>query len=365
MVYSCIENDYPLTLVKEEVNNYEKKKERKFHLQMDKILKRLFTLKNTIPIIDFLNAAYNDNISYEAKLYYADKEINNYNKKINRYISFYADMYIKVIDREKIYEYEIEFQTVYENSMAIRMFRYGFERAVKLADYNSIKEGKIKMKLPDPYLIVLEEDKDIPENIYLEIEIPKQNSVTYSCKVLKYFTYNIDTLLNENMYLLLPLQIFKLRRKMYQISNSNLPIDKKKNKMIGVYNQLKIVIEDTLKAIDLSYNNSKINLEDYDEMTSAIENINSYFLGMYGKYTDFDEEVKEMVKSFYDPKVEERGVQKGIEKGIEKGVERGKIEIASEMIKEGESIEKIKKYTKLEENKILELIKQIGNGKVQ
>ena len=39
--------------------------------------------------------------------------------------------------------------------------------------------------------------------------------------------------------------------------------------MIGVYDELKIVIEDTLKAIDLSYNNSKINLEDYNEMTSA------------------------------------------------------------------------------------------------
>ena len=86
-------------------------------------------------------------------------------------------------------------------------------------------------------------------------------------------------------------------------------------------------------------------------------NINSYFLGMYGRYTDFDEEVKEMVKSFYDPKVEERG--------IEKGIERGKIETAAEMIKEGEPIEKIKKYTKLDENKILELMKQIGSEKVQ
>jgi hypothetical protein len=257
MVYSCIKNDYPLTIIKEENNSYERKK-RKSRLQMDKILKRLFTLKNTIPIIDFLNAAYNDNISYEAKLYYGDKEINNFDKKSSRYISFYADMYIKVIDREKIYEYEIEFQTVYENSMAIRMFRYGFERAVKLADYNSIKEGKIKIKLPEPYLIVLEEDKTIPDDIYLEIEIPKQNEVTYRCKVLKYFDYNIDTLLKENMYLLLPLQIFRLRKKMYQISSSSLPIEKKKTKMIDVYNQLKIVIEDTLKAIDLSYNNSKM-----------------------------------------------------------------------------------------------------------
>ncbi|WP_241428122.1 hypothetical protein [Clostridium sp. DJ247] len=64
-----------------------------------------------------------------------------------------------------------------------------------------------------------------------------------------------------------------------------------------------------------------------------------------------------MVKSFYDPKVEERGIQKGKIKE--------KIETATEMIKDGEPIEKIKKYTKLDENMILELIKQIGSEKIQ
>ncbi|WP_246517525.1 hypothetical protein [Clostridium aciditolerans] len=364
MIYSCVEKDYFIALIKEENNNYGGKK-RKNHIQMDKILKRLFTLKNTIPIIDFLNAAYNDDISYEAKLYYADKEINNFEKKSSRYISYYADMYIKVIDKKNVYEYEIEFQTIYENSMVIRMFRYGFERAVNISYYNSIKEGRLRIKLPEPYLIVLEEDKNVPNSIYLEIEIPKQDTITYSCKVLKYFSYDIDKLLKENMYLLLPLQVFRLRKKMYQISISNLLFEEKKSKMIDVYNELKIVIEDTLKAIDLSYNGNKITLEDYDEMTSTIENINSYFLGMYGKYTDFDEEVREMVKSFYDPKVEERGIEKGIERGKIQGKIEEKIETATEMIKDGEPIEKIKKYTKLDENKILELIKQIGTEKVQ
>ena len=35
------------------------------------------------------------------------------------------------------------------------------------------------------------------------------------------------------------------------------------------------------------------------------------------------------------------------------------------MLKDGEPIEKIKKYAKLDENKILELIKQIGNEEIQ
>ncbi len=123
----------------------------------------------------------------------------NFENKISRYISFYADMHIKVVDRENIYEYEIEFQTIYENSMAIRMFRYGFEMAVKIADHSSKKEGKIKIKLPESYLIVLEEDKNVPDHVYLEIEIPKQDTITYRCKVLKYFNYDIDRLLKENI----------------------------------------------------------------------------------------------------------------------------------------------------------------------
>lgn len=86
---------------------------------------------------------------------------------------------------------------------------------------------------------------------------------------------------------------------MYQIFNSKFSYEKKKSKMLSVYNELKIIIENTLKAIDLSYNNSKITLEDYDEMTSAIENINSYFISMYGKYTDdIDKETKQSKRLF-------------------------------------------------------------------
>ncbi|WP_066631064.1 hypothetical protein [Clostridium magnum] len=43
---------------------------------------------------------------------------------------------------------------------------------------------------------------------------------------------------NDDFYLLLPLQIFKLRKKMYQISSSSLSIEKKKSKMVVVYGKI-------------------------------------------------------------------------------------------------------------------------------
>jgi hypothetical protein len=62
-----------------------------------------------------------------------------------------------------------------------------------------------------------------------------------------------------------------------------------------------------------------------------------------------------MIKTFYDPKVEERGIEKGIEQGIKL--------IATNMIKDGESNEKINRYTGLDEKVIMELRKLIeGKG---
>ncbi|MEL5864859.1 Rpn family recombination-promoting nuclease/putative transposase, partial [Clostridium cochlearium] len=98
--------------------------------------------------------------------------------------------------------------------------------------------------------------------------------------------------------------------------------------------------------------NGKINIRDYDEMTTIIENINSYFLDMYGKYENIDEEVRNMVKSFYDPKVEERGIQKGMEKGIEKGIEKGKIEVARNLLKMGMDLLAIMQATGLSKEEI-------------
>ncbi|MDV3426169.1 MAG: hypothetical protein LIR50_03125, partial [Bacillota bacterium] len=294
------------------------KEEETGYLQMDKIMKRLFMLDNKRPVIDFLNAIYKDNISYSAKLSYGNKEINNISGELHKYISFYADMYIKVEDNENIYEYAIEFQTVYEQDMSIRIFRYSFEKAAR----NIIKlklKNYMEITLPEPYLIVLEEEKDLRDNITLRINVPKGESIDYNIKVLRYWKYDLNKLYSKNMYLLYPLQLFKLRKEMEKMSKRNYAYEQNKKDMSAVYNKLKDTVNKTLIFIDMAYNDGKINISDYNEMNVIIENLNSYFVQMYGKYGNIEEEIVNMVKSFYDPKVEEKGIEKGIEKGMEKG----------------------------------------------
>jgi len=128
------------------------------------------------------------------------------------------------------------------------------------------------------------------------------------------------------MYLLYPLQLFKLRKSMEQISNSSRSYKYKQIEMMKIYDSLKDTVNKTLNAIDKAYYDGKINISDFNEMNIIIDNLNCYFGDMYGKYGDIEEEVRFMVKSFYDPKVEEKGRNQGINEGIEKGIEKGRDE---------------------------------------
>ncbi|MFA9399348.1 MAG: hypothetical protein ACERKV_13925, partial [Clostridiaceae bacterium] len=98
-------------------------------------------------------------------------------------------MYITIINKNDVYEYALEFQTIFDREIAVRIFRYSFERAVKLADYSKSKQS-IKLKMPKPYIILLEETEEVNDTIKLEIEFSKDISFDYEIKILKYWTYD-------------------------------------------------------------------------------------------------------------------------------------------------------------------------------
>lgn len=280
--------------------------EKKMRIQLDAIMKRLFALENKMPLIDFLNAAYGDNISY--------KEIINTNKGSSKFTKFFSDIYINVKDGKRNYEYEIEFQTRYEKGLIIRMLRYGFEGAVKSLDYKEIQDGLIELSFPEPYIIIIEKSGEVPEELKVKINVPKQGVFIYKCNVLKYYEKEIQDLINTNMYILLPIYIIKLRQQMERLNRRNNLKDEDKEKVIIKFND---IAENILKTLDVLYNKNKINLEDFDVMLTIIENLAGYLENNYKKFYGIEEGMSNMVKSFYDPKVEEKGIEKGEKKSNE------------------------------------------------
>ncbi|WP_017416618.1 hypothetical protein [Clostridium tunisiense] len=338
-----------ITLVQEEDSNYESdtnNNSKKTSLNMDSIMKRLFTLKNKKPIIDFLNSIYGDDIGYDAEVYYPNVE--NLNRNINNgLLSFRADLYIEVTYRDKLYDYAIEFQTKYEKDMGIRIFRYGFDKAVK--NLTELDKNTIIINFPEPYLIVLEKEKGLEDQITLEINFPKKEGIHYEINVLKYWEYDLQKLHEENKYLLYPLQLFNYRRFMERLRESKQAEEIKKAKIEKINEHILITIKNTLEAISEAYKCGKITLEDYNEMLSVIQNLNDYFIDTYNYYKGLSKEVEVMFKSFYDPEVEKRGEQKGKEN------------TARNLLRKGMSYEFVAETTELSLQRVKEIAKEIMN----
>ena len=165
----------------------------------------------------------------------------------------------------------------------------------------------------------------------------------------------------KKMYPLLPLQLFNLRK--------TLNTAKKKND-INTIKELSVVAKNlATKLANESkelFEQDEILGEDFHSMLLAIQNLIEYLNKNYIEDENLEEEVNIMTKSLYDPEVEKKGIEKGIEQGIKEGIKQGmkqgiaqnQAEIVLNMLGEGLDEATISKFTKIDIEKVKEIIKK-------
>ena len=90
--------------------------------------------------------------------------------------------------------------------------------------------------------------------------------------------------------------------------------------------------------------------EDFHSMLLAIQNLIEYLNRNYIDDENLEKEVNIMTKSLYDPEVEK--------KGIEKGIEKNQAEIVLNMLGEGLDEATISRFTKIDIERVREIIKK-------
>ena len=98
--------------------------------------------------------------------------------------------------------------------------------------------------------------------------------------------------------------------------------------------------------------------EDFHSMLLAIQNLIEYLNRSYIDDENLEKEVNIMTKSLYDPEVEKKGIEKGIEQGIEQGIEKNQVEIVLNMLGEGLDEATISRFTKIDIERVREIIKK-------
>jgi predicted transposase/invertase (TIGR01784 family) len=170
----------------------------------------------------------------------------------------------------------------------------------------------------------------------MRLVFPEGQEIMYTVPVMKYWEYDNKKIIEEKMYPLLPLQIFKLRYKMENIKRRN---GNDENEINAAVLEAKQVAETIAREGRLLFDQGEIDGEDLNRVLVAVANLFEYLNGKYGSDKKLDEEVYAMTKTLYDPIVAEKAK---IEGKIE-----GKIEVAKKLISLGFPIEKIAEITEL------------------
>lgn len=318
-------------------------------IKLDQMMKVLFKLSKKV-MINLLNGLFNEDYDYrKVKMEYSNSEFVD-----DDFERLYGDVFIIIRTENKSFSYHIEFQTLNDNSMAIRMFRYGFEKAVE--QYGDEIGCETILYYPKQLVIFLEENKNIKNELYFRLRLPDEQEIKFKVPVMKYWEYCAEDLKDKKMYALLPLQVFKSRKSIKAIyDNAGIRHEEKARLINNEFEKLIVVIKSTLGIVGELYSSSEIIGSDLEKILRVLTNITEYLYKKYGEYTSVSKEVENMVTTLYNPAIKEEGIREGMKKGIEKGRKN----VAINMLKENLDIDLVVKFTGLPKEEIINLRQEI------
>ncbi|MEW9937797.1 hypothetical protein AB2T78_12390 [Clostridium butyricum] len=304
-------------------------------VKLDEVLKSLFNVSKKV-LIEMMNSLFHENYDIDS----TEITFENNEFVTDDYDIIRGDLFLKISNDNKPYHYHIELQTKNDKTMVIRMFEYGFKKAKELSRCEDSSDDETIIYIPKQLVMFIEENRNIKDELKMKLVFPDGQIVNYKVPVLKCWEYDDKRFIEEKMYPLLPLQIFKLRYEMDSIKRRSNGDKNKLNEAILNAKELAQIVANESKFL---YDEKKIDGEDLHKILLAIGNLFEYLNDKYGDDKKLNEEVMNMTKTLYDPEVEKRGIEKGIEKGEEKKA----IETARIAIKKGLNDDLISELTGL------------------
>lgn len=315
-------------------------------VKLDEVLKSLFNVSKKV-LMGMMNSLFHEDYDIDStEITFANNEFVT-----DEYDIIRGDLFLKISNDNKPYHYHIELQTKNDKTMVIRMFEYGFKKAKELArceGKNSSEDDETTIYIPKQLVMFIEENKNIKDELKMKLVFPDGQIINYRVPVLKCWEYDDKRFIEEKMYPLLPLQIFKLRYKMESINRrTNGDKNKLKEEILNA-KELAQVVANESKSL---YDEEKIDGEDLHKILLAVSNLFEYLNTRYGDDKELNKEVLKMTETLYNPEVEKVGIKKGIEKG--------KIEDAENFLKLGVSEEIVSQGTGIPIEKVREIKKKL------
>src|SRR5680860_945057 len=176
----------------------------------------------------------------------------------------------------------------------------------------------------------------------------------YRVPVMKYWEYGKEEILEQKLYPLLPLQVFKLRYQMEKIKNRKNHTEQELRELIQKAQQ---IVENMANEAARLFQTEEIDGEDLHKILLANEELFRYLNSRYVNDEKLNEEVLSMTRTLYNPIVAEKAKLEG----ILEGKLEGKLEAARNAVKKGFSLEDIAEITGLPLETVQKLKAELSN----
>lgn len=170
----------------------------------DKTFKKILTLSSK-SVIRFINGLFNTNYPLDSEINYNWTEFED--GKLRKIL---ADT-ILTVNHEN--SYHIEAQMTEDNEIIFRMFDYGYAHARRTS---AIKGDVMILPFPEPKIIYLYSEKEIPKKYQLIVDFGTQGTFEYCVETIEFMKMSTEELNNRGMVILIPFQLLKLRKLLRQ-----------------------------------------------------------------------------------------------------------------------------------------------------
>ncbi len=143
---------------------------------------------------------------------------------------------------------------------------------------------------PKQIVIFLEENNAIGDELSFRIRLPGGTEVMYTVPVLKLWTLTPRDLQEQKLFALLPLQVFRSRKRMRLIAKSRRTDDEKRRLFAREFERLKGTIEDTVDVIRELQEKKQLPFGDIEKILQVLGNIMNYLYRHYGDYKQTEKE---------------------------------------------------------------------------
>ncbi len=165
------------------------------------ITHQIFSLSNSA-ILSLISGLFGTGYPPDSTVVYTNRESTNAALKHH-----FADVFL-VVNGEQ--HYHLEAQVYLDSTIVLRVFEYGFYHALE-----NRQDDSFRLDFPEPVVIYLVDNPDIPPESTLHINFSGQGTFDYHVRNFIYPRHSLSELEQKKLIVLIPFQMLRLRAILY------------------------------------------------------------------------------------------------------------------------------------------------------